>query len=629
MRIRIGLPRFVAVSLAVMIGVSALAAEPIGQLNQITGDVQIVRGIFKTTPKTVGAKVEKGNIEVGDRIRVQKGSATLALNPEGVVLKLADDTEVRIAKWGTEKGKKPTAVVREIDVITGRMDLSTPGPLTLPIQVKAAESTTRITGTQVQFSVSERGDWVVSCSQVSDPKGVEVSETVTGAELSLDAGQQVRGGKVTDNAILLTHLSASTKDLDIALAEGTHVRPLQPGESVLLTLNADGTCTVAAVRGTADVVDRQGAPHILAEGASFTTPPVAVAGITPSAGAGGQGATAGVPAPSPYDGIYVTTAATGEKIPYPLSRKTYDVTYGKQTVKVLEAMVYVPPGDFLMGEDVAKGPEGPSHVTFLGGYYMDKYEVTNAEYMEFVKATHYRMPEHIKRNGGKIPKGRENHPVTYVSWDDAQAYCKWCGKRLPTEAEWEKAASWDEVNKKKNIYPWGNYGEGPDHPQPLANWSARWGYVPGSDVRAWMTGFDSSEKGKDLIRLGGATAAVSTYKLDESPYKCYDMGGNVLEWVQDWYDRYPGNTTPDPKYGKDLRVCRGGNWDADMTQCRTTARLARQPTDCLPGLGFRCVVDYPEIPVPGIVPQAGMETGPVPPQRIGPGGGGGGASNQL
>ncbi|MCX6906910.1 MAG: SUMF1/EgtB/PvdO family nonheme iron enzyme, partial [Verrucomicrobia bacterium] len=160
--------------------------------------------------------------------------------------------------------------------------------------------------------------------------------------------------------------------------------------------------------------------------------------------------------PNSYDDAYVTQSAKGEKIPHPLSRKTYDAVLSDgKTAAIPEGMVLVPAGPFTMGSD--KNPAAhPPHEVYLNAFLIDKFEVTNAQYLEFVKATQHRMPPKWARNGNKIPAGRENHPVGDVSWEDAKAYCDWCGKRLPTEAEWEKAASWDPTSKTKNRFPWGN-----------------------------------------------------------------------------------------------------------------------------------------------------------------------------
>ncbi|MBM4080475.1 MAG: hypothetical protein FJ278_12310, partial [Planctomycetes bacterium] len=142
------------------------------------------------------------------------------------------------------------------------------------------------------------------------------------------------------------------------------------------------------------------------------------------------------PAPKPgaksYDDVYVATAAMAGRIPHPLSRKTYKVKHGAQTVEVPEGMVFVPGGKFLMGDNTEPAAR-PAHEVDVKPFFIDKYEVTNAQYMEFVKATGHRMPSYVKRNAGNIPEGRENHPVTCVAWADAAAYATWCGKRLPTE----------------------------------------------------------------------------------------------------------------------------------------------------------------------------------------------------
>jgi formylglycine-generating enzyme required for sulfatase activity len=155
---------------------------------------------------------------------------------------------------------------------------------------------------------------------------------------------------------------------------------------------------------------------------------------------------------SPWDDVYVTQATTGEKIPHPLSRKTYKQTLADgTTVDVPEGMVYVPAGEFTMGENESE------HKVYLDAYFIGKYEVTNAEWKVFCDFTNFEpLPAHWK--DGKIPQSRENHPVVYVSWEDIQKYCEWASAQtgrkvaLPTEAQWEKAAR----GPNGYVYPWGN-----------------------------------------------------------------------------------------------------------------------------------------------------------------------------
>ena len=301
-----------------------------------------------------------------------------------------------------------------------------------------------------------------------------------------------------------------------------------------------------------------------------------------------------------YDDVYVTTAATGEKIPHPLSRKTYKIIYQGKHIDVPEGMVFVPAGPFIMGDD--NDPvASPAHKVDVPAFFMGKYEVTNAEYMEFVKATGHPMPEYIKKNAGEIPKGRENHPVTYVRWEDAKAYCDWCGKRLPSEAEWEKAATWDQRTKHKNRFPWGDTAI-PDTKHPLANWAGDWGYKPGTDFAAWKRAFLDGETGKRLLDMGGPTSPAGTFEGGRSPYHCYDMSGNCLEWVLDWFDKYPGNTKMEAKYaakcGEVSRVLRSGSWTHWSGIPASTGRYygtGESRKEC----GFRCAADYPWKPSEG------------------------------
>jgi serine/threonine-protein kinase len=216
--------------------------------------------------------------------------------------------------------------------------------------------------------------------------------------------------------------------------------------------------------------------------------------------------------------------------------------------------VTVPAGEFTMGSN-DYGDEKPIHRVHLSAYQIARHPVTNAQYELFVKATSYATPKHWKN--GKIPAGKEKHPVVNVSWQDAQAFCVWAGVRLPTEAEWEKAARGADGRK----YPWGN--EPPT--MELCNFN---GNV-------------------------GDTTPVGLYPKGASPYGVLDMAGNVREWVSDWYDeKYysvsPGSNPPGPATGTS-RVLRGGSWASIDLGVRSANRFNNVPVFWLINLGFRCV----------------------------------------
>ena len=226
------------------------------------------------------------------------------------------------------------------------------------------------------------------------------------------------------------------------------------------------------------------------------------------------------------------------------------------------AMCLVPAGKFIMGSDQDYGNEsnagdaGPSHPVSLDAFYIDKYEVTNALYKNCVDAGSCSLPGDIsKYNNSQYV----NHPVVYVDWDQATAYCAWRGPstglgpaRLPGEAEWEKAAR----GSNGDTYPWGNDAPNKD----LANY------------------------GKNV----GDTTAVGSYASGTSPYGVYDMAGNVWEWVADWYAAYPGNTSASTDYGTTYRVLRGGSWDYDFGYLRASFRNWGHPDARTNNYGFRC-----------------------------------------
>jgi formylglycine-generating enzyme required for sulfatase activity len=244
-------------------------------------------------------------------------------------------------------------------------------------------------------------------------------------------------------------------------------------------------------------------------------------------------------------------------------------------------MVYVPAGEFLMGfgerdaEAIrAIGPdaefsvegEKPQHKVFLDAFYIDKHEVTNTRYRKCVEAGICNAPSDTTYYGDA---DYAQHPVVYVSWYDADAYCRWAGKRLPTEAEWEKAARGDE----KYTWPWGNTFDGNRVNFCDKNCPEWWKHVSADDGYAHTT-------------------PVGTYPTGASPYGALDMAGNVWEWVADWYDpgyysQSPTQNPPGPDSGSD-KVVRGGSWRNGFTDIRAGYRYRFVSTLHGEDLGFRC-----------------------------------------
>ncbi len=251
-------------------------------------------------------------------------------------------------------------------------------------------------------------------------------------------------------------------------------------------------------------------------------------------------------------------------------------------------MVYVPAGNFMMGssdsDSRAASDEKPQHTVYLDAYWIDQTEVTNAMFQKFVQATGYKTDaekagwswvwdgstwNQVNGADWNHPKGPNtgldglgDYPVVQVSWNDANSYCRWAGARLPTEAEWEKAARGTDGR----IYPWGN-----DAPTcSLAN------YWPSSSSNGCV----------------GDTQAVGSYPSGASPYGALDMAGNVWEWVADWYsDTYyaisPSSNPPGPSSGQ-YRVLRGGSWGGSGGSVRSAFRYWDDPADAGSSVGFRC-----------------------------------------
>lgn len=224
-------------------------------------------------------------------------------------------------------------------------------------------------------------------------------------------------------------------------------------------------------------------------------------------------------------------------------------------------MVQIPEGPFTMGSNEGDPDEVPEHQVYLKGFYLDQKEVTQDEYMRFAKMTKRAKPriEVFDDDQSKILK--PEFPVMSASWDEAAAYCKWAGKRLPTEAEWEKAGRGESRRK----YPWGD--------KFITN----------------ASNLDGSEDGYKYL------APPGSFEAGRSPYGLYDMTGNVAEWVEDSYDEsyYKKSPFRDPKgpENADLKVVRGGSWRETEHNARLSKRFAAKHWRTDVTIGIRCASD--------------------------------------
>lgn len=218
----------------------------------------------------------------------------------------------------------------------------------------------------------------------------------------------------------------------------------------------------------------------------------------------------------------------------------------------------IPTGTFIMGDDEAS----PRREIFVDAFYLDRYEVTVARYAAFMKDTgNLKPPDEWEtvdlKNGGDLP-------VVGVNWQDASGYCHWAGKRLPTEAEWEKAARGNDERK----YPWGN--------DPPTAERARYGKPYENPV----------------YRDG--VARVGSHANDRSPFGIFDLAGNVTEWVADWFsESFPEGDVRNPK-GPDSgsgKVLRGASWYEPAERLGVTKRWHANPSTRNDGIGFRCARD--------------------------------------
>ena len=195
---------------------------------------------------------------------------------------------------------------------------------------------------------------------------------------------------------------------------------------------------------------------------------------------------------------------------------------------------------------------------WVAGFWMDKNQVTNRQFENFVRGTGYQTEAERKGESSTwrtyYAAGKEDHPAVAVSWNDASAYCQWLGKRLPTEAEWEKAARGNEAY----LWPWGNF------------WDA--------------ARLNSIESGLNRTEAVGARGG----ELGQSPYGLKDMAGNVWEWTADWWGWYENPHRPPESNRGWGRVIRGGSWRKQGHETRTAVRAHADPGGYSDDIGFRC-----------------------------------------
>ncbi|MDW8328325.1 MAG: SUMF1/EgtB/PvdO family nonheme iron enzyme, partial [Anaerolineales bacterium] len=245
------------------------------------------------------------------------------------------------------------------------------------------------------------------------------------------------------------------------------------------------------------------------------------------------------------------------------------------------ALVYVPAGEFLMGSDASFDPyiwgaETPMRAVFVDAFWIYQTEVTNAQYAACVQAGACNRPREAASISRETYFGNpefDTYPVVQVSWYQAEAYCRWAGASLPTEAQWEKAARGEDGR----LFPWGN--QFPDGSfanlcdESCTNFSMR--------VAGVNDGYSD-------------TAPVASYPTGQSPYGALDMAGNVWEWVADWFDPgYYGSApsiNPAGPASGERKGMRGGSWFNGVDGVRTVVRSSRRPDDTLFALGFRCSV---------------------------------------
>ena len=265
----------------------------------------------------------------------------------------------------------------------------------------------------------------------------------------------------------------------------------------------------------------------------------------------------------------LTPTARVEFTPSPLPDVIVDDKTGVE-------MVLIPFGSFSMGNNRSEYNAKPVHTVVLDSFYMDKYEVTNAQYKACVDEAESPCILPATPEAYLEPRNN-NHPVVYINWDMAVAYCEWRGARLPTEAEWEKAAR----DGKYADYPWGN------------------DKVDGKKLNFCDMNCDNSWKEMNVSDKYTEISPVGNYEDGKTDSGIYDLAGNVWEWVADWYGAnyyatsHPTITKPSGPETGTHRVLRGGSWYDQATKVLVYKRYHLNPVESFSYVGFRCAADVP------------------------------------
>ncbi len=267
-----------------------------------------------------------------------------------------------------------------------------------------------------------------------------------------------------------------------------------------------------------------------------------------------------------------TVKAVTAQMPPPLPAEPEPSATPKVTL-LPEGMLMIGGGEFKMGRDDGTDLDQPAHPMIVKPFYIDTNEVTNAAYKKFIDETKHAAPSLWK--GGTYPEGQENFPVTDVTWEDATAYAKWAGKRLPTEEEWEFAARGTDGR----LYPWGET------------------YKPG------VANINDDTAAANEVK----SQPVGSYSEGKSPFGLFDLTGNAFEWTSSALKAYPGSKLrPEDEIYQNLKVIRGGSWRSEPKQASATYRRGWPATrkDWPEGIspdkidytaiGFRCAQDVPQ-----------------------------------